>query len=82
MSNTEFIGYLAVYGIVFLAGIIGLIKPIITLNVNIQKLSDSIDKLSSDTTDMKSDLEEHKSILDDHEKRIIVLEHKGGTKHE
>lgn len=36
MSNTEFIGYLAVYGIVFLAGIIGLIKPIIKLNVNIQ----------------------------------------------
>lgn len=74
MSNTEFIGYLAVYGIVFLAGIIGLIKPIIKLNVNIQKLTDTIAHLSSDSTELKADLETHEKILNDHETRLTIIE--------
>lgn len=74
MSNTEFVGYLVVYGVVFLGGLIGLIKPIITLNVNIQKLTDSINNLSEDNKEIKSDISKHEGILNDHETRLTIIE--------
>lgn len=74
MSQSEFIGYLAVYGVVFLGGLIALIKPIISLNVNIQKLTDSIGKLSSDSDEIKGTVERHSEILADHETRLTVIE--------
>ena len=80
MTNTEFIGYLAVYGIVFLAGIIGLIKPIITLNVNIQKLTDSIGNLTSDSDELKKTVDKHENKLNDHETRLTIIEKNGGFK--
>lgn len=74
MSQTEFIGYLAVYGVVFLGGLIALIKPIINLNVNIQKLTDSITQLTNDNTDIKADVAKHEAQLNDHETRLTIIE--------
>lgn len=74
MSNTEFIGYLAVYGIVFIGGLIGLIAPIVKLNVNIQKLTDSITHLTSDSKKIEADVNKHETILNDHETRLTVIE--------
>lgn len=74
MSQTEFIGCLCVYGLVFLGGLIGLIKPIITLNVNIQKLTDSISNLTNDSNDIKADIAKHETKLNDHETRLTIIE--------
>lgn len=78
MTNVEFIGCLAVYGLVFIGGLIALIKPIITLNVNIQRLSDSIDNLTKDSKAIKDSVDKHESMLNDHEKRLTVIEANGG----
>lgn len=53
MTNTEFTGYLVVYGLILLGGLIAVIKPIINLNVNIQKLTDAIENLNLDFKDLK-----------------------------
>ena len=74
MSNTEFIGYLAVYGVTVLGGIVALVKPIINLNVNIQKLTDSITQLTTDSNNIKADVEQHEKTLQDHETRLTVIE--------
>lgn len=76
MSNTEFIGYLCVYGLVFLGGLVALVKPIINLNVNIQKLTDTIAHLTTDNNELKSDVNKHEIKLNDHETRIALIENR------
>ena len=76
MTNTEFIGYLCVYGLVFLGGLVALIKPIISLNVNIQKLTDSINKLSEDNDELKADVDRHEEKIQDHETRLTLIENR------
>ena len=75
MSNTEFWGYLIVFAVPVLGSLIALVKPIINLNVNIQKLSDAITHLNSDKKEMKKELDEHEEKINDHETRIFLLEH-------
>ena len=83
MSNTEFIGYLIVFAVPVLGSLVALVKPIINLNVNIQKLSDSITHLNSDKKEMKNQLNEHEEKLNDHETRLLIMEHdRGGRKNE
>lgn len=77
MSQTEFTGYLIVYGLILIGGLIAVIKPIINLNVNIQKLTDAIENLNLDVKDIKDEVEKHDVAINDHETRITVLE-KGG----
>lgn len=74
MSQVEFVGCLAVYGVVFIGGLIALIKPIISLNVNIQRLTDSIDSLTDDSKELKKEVNKHEDILKDHETRLTVIE--------
>lgn len=74
MSNTEFTGYLIVYGLVLLGGLIAVIKPIVSLNVNIQKLSDAIASLNLSFNDIKSEIDKHDEKLNDHETRLTIIE--------
>lgn len=78
MTNTEFSGYLIVYGLILLSGLIAVIKPIISLNINIQKLSDTISNLNAFYKDIKDDVDKHEDKLNDHETRLTVIEKKGG----
>ena len=75
MSNTELWGYLIVFCVPVLASIVGLIKPIINLNVNIKGLTDAVTHLNSDKKEMKEQLCEHEGRLNDHETRIQILEY-------
>lgn len=76
MGNAEFIGIMVLVFIPAMISLVTLIKPIITLNVNIQKLSDAINQLNSDYTGIKKAVEENKDTLNDHETRITILERK------
>lgn len=80
MTNTEFTGYLVVYGLILLGGLIAVIKPIINLNVNIQKLTDAIENLNLDFKDLKREVDKHDEVITDHETRLSVLEKTGGNK--
>lgn len=82
MTNTEFTGYLVVYGIILITGLIGVIKPIVSLNVNIQKLSDTIANLNINFNDVKSDVDKHEAKLNDHETRLTIIEKMEGNKNE
>lgn len=55
---------------------IAVIKPIITLNGSIVKLTDAVEELKLNGSDIKTLVKENEDKLDDHEKRIILLEHK------
>ena len=74
MGNTEFIGSLVLIAIPVVVSFIALIKPIITLNVNIQKLSDAIAQLKDDNTVIKHTVDEHEDKINNHETRITLLE--------
>lgn len=78
MSKEEFIGYAIVFCLPILSSFIALVKPIINLNVNIQKLNDSIKHLNSDNASIKVDIEKHESMLHDHETRLSLIEHREG----
>lgn len=76
MNNTDFIGYLVVFCVPLIASFIALIKPIITLNVNIQKLADSIKNLYFDRDEIKSQVNCHEEKINDHETRIQLMENR------
>lgn len=82
MTNTEFTGYLIVYGLVLLGGLIAVIKPIISLNVNIQKLSDAIASLNLSFNDIKGEIDDHEKKLNDHETRLTIIEKMEGNRNE
>ena len=75
MSENEFVGYVIVVCLPLLGSIAALIKPIINLNVSIQKLYDLISQLNSDNAETKSAIKEHEGKIADHEARLRVMEH-------
>lgn len=74
MTNTDFIGYMVVFCIPLVASFVALIKPIIALNVNIQKLADSIKNLYFDRDEIKNQVNGHEVKINDHETRITLME--------
>lgn len=74
MGNTEFIGSLVLVAIPVVISFIALIKPIINLNINIQKLSDTLAHLKDDNTALKGVVDEHEEKLNNHETRISIIE--------
>lgn len=76
MTNAEFWGYVVVFCIPVLGSIAALIKPLINLNVSIQKLYDLISQLNTTSAETKEELTEHANMLHDHEQRIRLIEYK------
>jgi outer membrane murein-binding lipoprotein Lpp len=76
MSTNEIVGWAVVVGVPVLVSAMALVKPIINLNTNINKLTFSIEQLAKDNSDVKKDVKAHSKTLDDHEKRIYLMEHK------
>lgn len=76
MNNTEFWGYLVVFCVPVIGSFVALMKPIINLNINIQKLADAVSTLNSDKDEIKSQITKHEDILNDHETRLTLFEYR------
>ena len=76
MNSTEFWGYLMVFCVPVIGSLVALIKPIINLNVNIQKLADAVSTLNSDKEEIKAQITKHEDILNDHETRLTLFEYR------
>ena len=74
MTQTEFVGYLMVYGVILLVALITLIKPILSLNTSIQKLTDTLEHLKEDVSQVEKQANGHNTFLQNHEVRISLLE--------
>ena len=72
MSQAEFTGML----IVGIGALIGIITPIVKLNVNIAKLNATLDHLGDDYRRTETRLNSHSEKIDDHDTRITKLESK------
>lgn len=76
MNESQFAGYAVLVLLPVIASLVALIKPIISLNVSIQKLNDSIDTLSSNHKELKHQIAKHGEMLHEHESRIFLMEHR------
>ena len=76
MNNTELWGYLVVFCVPVIGSFIALMKPIINLNVNIQKLADAVSTLNSDRDEFNDRLNKHEEIINDHETRLTLYEYR------
>lgn len=76
MSNYEFIGMLFIIAIPVVSGLIALVKPIIAIMRNIQKITDDVGYIKLSYADLAVMVKKHEEILQEHEKRISIMEHR------
>lgn len=66
--------------------IITVMTPLLKLNTSITKLNVTIENLNENLGETKAKLDAHEKesaeILEDHERRILLLEYKGGKNNE
>lgn len=74
MTQTEFVGYTMVYGVILLVALIAIIKPIINLNTSIQKLTDAIEHIKEDMGKIETEVKDHNEAIHDHEIKISMME--------